>query len=297
MVHLNMIRSRHLRGHPASEPIWSADPPQHPVQEPRRANPEREVLATGEVLAKAKVRHDEPHCDHGRHPFQELLSTSGSSDAPRWSEHLLWVCCILLLWRNVVLLHLAVVNFAFCRGLEDCLDLSSSSMWTSSGQYPTGTPPTEESGPLAENTLSLQFLSGLMDRAARSPFHCGTGHVGVRARANARLSCGAALAHWPLLDSNRMAVHTAMCAGGVLVLLSISLLLLLLTPAMEGVELFMRLPLWLPINADFYFWTWVGGLTRFEACAPCTSDSAVVSLPNRFAIRSACATLYPSMSV
>ena len=28
----------------------------------------------------------------------------------------------------------------------------SSSMWTSSGQYPTGTPPNEESGPLANNT-------------------------------------------------------------------------------------------------------------------------------------------------
>ena len=180
MVHLNMIRSRHLRVHPASEPIWPADQPQHPVQEPRRVNPEREILATGEVLAKAKVRHGEPHRDHGRHPFQELLSTSGSTDAPRWSEHLLWVCCILLLWRNVLLLHLAVVNFAFCRGLEDCLDLSSSSMWTSSGQYPTGTPPTEESGPWAENTLSLQFLSGWwIEQLARRS------HVGVRARANA----------------------------------------------------------------------------------------------------------------
>ena len=68
-----------------------------------------------------------------------------------------------------------------------------------------------------------------------------------------RLSCGAALAHWPLLDSNRMGVHTAMCAGRVLVLFSISLLLFLLAPATEGVELFMRLPFWLPINADFYF--------------------------------------------
>ena len=29
-----------------------------------------------------------------------------------------------------------------------------------------------------------------------------------------RLPCGAALAHWPLLDSNRMGAHTAMCAGG-----------------------------------------------------------------------------------
>ena len=82
-VHLNMIRSRRMWGQPASEPIWPADQPQHPVQEPNpwRANPEREVLATGEVLAKAKVRHDEPHRDHGRdgalHPFQELLSTSG----------------------------------------------------------------------------------------------------------------------------------------------------------------------------------------------------------------------------
>ena len=147
---------------------------------------EREALATGEVLAKAKVRHDEPHRDHGRdgalHTFQELLSTSGSSDAPRWSEYLLWVCCILLLWRNVLLLHLAVVNFAFCQGLEDCLDLSSSSMWTSSGQYPTGTPLTEESGPLAENTPPTSVSFSLMDCAARSPFHCGMEHVGVRAR-------------------------------------------------------------------------------------------------------------------
>ena len=34
MVHLNMIRSRRLRVQPASEPIWPADQPQHPVQEP-----------------------------------------------------------------------------------------------------------------------------------------------------------------------------------------------------------------------------------------------------------------------
>ena len=96
-----------------------------------------------------------------------------------------WVCYILPLWRNVLLLHLAVVNFAFCRGLEDCLDLSSSSMWTSSGQYPTGTPPTEESGPLAENTPLTSVSFRLMDRAARSPFHQKKEHVGVRARANA----------------------------------------------------------------------------------------------------------------
>ena len=65
-----------------------------------------------------------------------------------------------------------------------------------------------------------------------------------------RLPCGAALAHWPLLDSNRMGAHTAMFAGGVLVLLSILLLILLLTPATEGVEMFIRLcvcvPFWLP---------------------------------------------------
>ena len=65
-----------------------------------------------------------------------------------------------------------------------------------------------------------------------------------------RLPCGEALAHWPLLDSNRMGAYTAMFAGRVLVLLSISLLLLLLTPATEGVELFMRLGVcvsfWLP---------------------------------------------------
>ena len=67
-----------------------------------------------------------------------------------------------------------------------------------------------------------------------------------------RLPCGAALVHWPQLDSNRMGAHTAMCAGGVLVLLSILLLLLLLTPATEGVEMFMRLGVcvsfWLPRN-------------------------------------------------
>ena len=28
-----------------------------------------------------------------------------------------------------------------------------------------------------------------------------------------RLQCGAALAHWPPLDSKRMGAHTAMCAG------------------------------------------------------------------------------------
>ena len=33
-----------------------------------------------------------------------------------------------------------------------------------------------------------------------------------------RLPCGAALAHLPLLDSNRVGAHTAMCAGRVLVL-------------------------------------------------------------------------------
>ena len=49
------------------------------------------------------------------------------------------------------------------------------------------------------------------------------------------LPCGAALAHWPLLDSNRMGAHTAMCAGEVQVLLSILLLFLLLTSATEGV--------------------------------------------------------------
>ena len=52
------------------------------------------------------------------------------------------------------------------------------------------------------------------------------------------LPCGAALAHWRSLDSNRMGAHTAMCAGGVPVLLSILLLLLLLTSATEGVEMF-----------------------------------------------------------
>ena len=46
---------------------------------------------------------------------------------------------------------------------------------------------------------ALSVSSRLMDRAARSPFRCGVGHVGVRARAGVcdglRLPCGAALAH------------------------------------------------------------------------------------------------------
>ena len=97
------------------------------------------------------------------------------------------------------------------------------------------------------DTAAVSFR--LMDRAARSPFICGMEHVGVRARAGAsrcvcdglRLPCGAALAYWLLLDSNRMGVHTAMCAGRVPALLSRSLLLLLLTSATEGVEMFTRL--------------------------------------------------------
>ena len=56
-----------------------------------------------------------------------------------------------------------------------------------------------------------------------------------------RLPCGAALGHWPLLDSNRMGAHTAMCAGRAPVLLSILLLLLLFTSTTEGGEMFMRL--------------------------------------------------------
>ena len=88
----------------------------------------------------------------------------------------------------------------------------------------------------------LRFMPVLMDRAARSPFH----------QKKKGLPCGAALAHWPLLDSNRVGAHTTMCAGGVLVLLSIFLLLLLLTSAPEGVEMFMRLggcvSFWLPMN-------------------------------------------------
>ena len=65
----------------------------------------------------------------------------------------------------------------------------------------------------------LRFMPVLMDRTS-----------GPRARQCAsaappgNLPCGAVLAHWPLLDSNRMGAHTAMCAGGVLVLLSILLL-------------------------------------------------------------------------
>ena len=79
--------------------------------------------------------------------------------------------------------------------------------------------------------------------SARAPMPRGV-------RDGLRLPCGAALAHWPLLDSNRMGAHTAMCAGEILVLLSISLPLLQLTPATEGVELFVRLGVcvsfWLP---------------------------------------------------
>ena len=67
-----------------------------------------------------------------------------------------------------------------------------------------------------------------------------------------RLPCGAALAHWQVLDSSRMGAYTAMFA--VLVLLSISLLLLQLTPATEGAELVMRLGVcvsfWLPNLAE-----------------------------------------------
>ena len=48
-------------------------------------------------------------------------------------------------------------------------------------------------------------------------------------------------AHWPPIDSNRLGAHTAMCAGGVLVLLAILLLSLLFTSATEGVKMFMRL--------------------------------------------------------
>ena len=40
---------------------------------------------------------------------------------------------------------------------------------------------------MAENTTLTSVSFRLMDRAARSPFHCGMGHVGVRARATASL--------------------------------------------------------------------------------------------------------------
>ena len=36
-------------------------------------------------------------------------------------------------------------------------------MWTSSGQYPTGTPPTEESGPLAENAPLTGYEPNILD--------------------------------------------------------------------------------------------------------------------------------------
>ena len=104
----------------------------------------------------------------------------------------------------------------------------------------------------------LRFMPVLMDPAARSPFHKKGARRGPRARQCAsaaphgNLPCGAALAHWPLLDSNRMGAHTAMCAGRVLVLLSRLLLLSLLTSATEGVDMFMRLgvcvSVWLPIG-------------------------------------------------
>ena len=83
-----------------------------------------------------------------------------------------------------------------------------------------------------------------------------------------RRSAGA----WPLLDSNRMGAHAAMCAGGLLVLLSISLLLSLLTPATEGVELFMRLGVcvsfWLPSLSCRW------GLLSFRA----TSQEPILSI-------------------
>ena len=102
-------------------------------------------------------------------------------------------------------------------------------------------PPAVYTRPNRIDTAS-SVSSKLLDRAARSPFHCGMGHVGVRVRApmlrgvcdGLKLPCGAALAHWP-------GAHTAMCAGGVPVPLSILLLLLLFTSATEHVEMFVRL--------------------------------------------------------
>ena len=70
--------------------------------------------------------------------------------------------------------------------------------------------------------------------SARAPMHRGVCY-------GLRLPCGAALAHLPLLDSNRMGAHTAMCVGRVLVLFSILLRLSLFTSATEGVDMFMRL--------------------------------------------------------
>ena len=77
-----------------------------------------------------------------------------------------------------------------------------------------------------DTALSVSFR--LMDRAARSPFHCGMGHVGLRARApmlrdGLRLPCSAPLAHCPLLDSNRWVRKQRCALGGVLALLSILL--------------------------------------------------------------------------
>ena len=72
--------------------------------------------------------------------------------------------------RHVIYMVIHVVRLSVVRSLTLCSSLrssacvslipssstwtltcTSSSMWTSSRQYPTGTPPNEESGPLAEN--------------------------------------------------------------------------------------------------------------------------------------------------
>ena len=56
------------------------------------------------------------------------------------------------------------------------LSWTSSSMWPSSGQYPTGTPPTEESGPLAENAPLTKFGQHLF-LFSRSGWEEGGGRV------------------------------------------------------------------------------------------------------------------------
>ena len=83
------------------------------------------------------------------------------------------------------------------------------------------------------SSLAMPLWSGAR-RGPRVPMPRGVCH-------GLRLPCGAALAHWPLLDSSRMGAHTAMCAGRVLVLVPIKLLLLLFASATEGGEMFMRL--------------------------------------------------------
>ena len=73
------------------------------------------------------------------------------------------------------------------------------------------------------NRRCLRFMPVLVDRAARRSIVVWSTSRSPRAPMprgvcdGLRLPYVAALARWPLLDSNRMGAHTAMCAGGVLV--------------------------------------------------------------------------------